>query len=51
MLGLLVSLTGRRRRVWFRVPPDGGPVAAGALARGEYPGFTAEFENLVKEVQ
>jgi len=51
MLGLLISLTGRRRRVWFRVPADGGPVAAGALARGEYPGFTAEFENLVKEVQ
>jgi cytochrome c biogenesis protein len=50
MLGLLVSLTGRRRRVWFRIPAS-GPVAAGALARGGYPGFTAEFENLVKEVQ
>ncbi len=49
MAGLLISLTGRRRRVWFRVPPD-GPVSAGALARGEYPGFTTEFENLVKEV-
>jgi cytochrome c biogenesis protein len=50
LLGLLTSLTGRRRRVWFRVPPD-GPVSAGALARSEYPGFQAEFDALVKEVQ
>jgi cytochrome c biogenesis protein len=49
LVGLLISLTGRRRRVWFRVPAT-GPVSAGALARGEYPGFAAEFDNLVKEV-
>ncbi|OLB66261.1 MAG: hypothetical protein AUI10_03185 [Actinobacteria bacterium 13_2_20CM_2_72_6] len=46
LLGLLTSLTGRRRRIWFRVPPD-GPVSAGALARSEYPGFQAEFDALV----
>ena len=50
MIGLLVSLTGRRRRIWFRIPAS-GPACAGALSRGEYPGFTAEFDNLVKEVQ
>ena len=50
LVGLLTSLAGRRRRVWFRVPPD-GPVSAGALARSEYPGFHAEFDALVKEVQ
>ncbi len=49
LLGLLASLTGRRRRVWFRVPPS-GPVSAGALARSEYAGFAAEFENIVKGV-
>ena len=50
MLGLLASLTGRRRRVWFRVPPS-GPVSAGALARSEYTGFQAEFDAIVKEVR
>src|SRR5207248_2413932 len=29
LVGLLASLTGRRRRVFFRVPPE-GPVSAGA---------------------
>ena len=43
---MLASLTGRRRRVFFRVPPQ-GPVSAGALARSEYPGFQAEFDALV----
>ncbi len=49
LVGLLASLTGRRRRVFFRVPPT-GPVAAGALARSRYPGFHAEFDTLVKEI-
>jgi cytochrome c biogenesis protein len=49
LIGLLASLTGRRRRVWFRVPPS-GPVSAGALARNEYAGFQAEFDAIVKEV-
>jgi cytochrome c biogenesis protein len=49
LLGLVTSLTGRRRRVWFRIPPD-GPVEAGALARSEYAGFHDEFTGLLKEV-
>jgi len=48
LLGLLSMLFGRRRRVWFRVRPDGS-VEAAALARGEYTGFTAEFEAIVEE--
>ncbi len=48
LLGLLAMLFGRRRRVWFRVPVD-GEVEAAALARGEYAGFQAEFDSIVKE--
>jgi cytochrome c biogenesis protein len=54
VIGLLLSLTGRRRRVWFRVlprdPADGRTVsvaAAGGLARAEYASFPAEFEAVV----
>jgi cytochrome c biogenesis protein len=50
LLGLIAMLFGRRRRVWFRVAPGGG-VEAAALARGEYPGFTAEFEDLVEKAR
>jgi cytochrome c biogenesis protein len=46
VVGLLASLTGRRRRVFFRVRPDG--VSAGGLARSDYPGFGAEFEEIVR---
>jgi cytochrome c biogenesis protein len=49
LAGLLTSLTGRRRRVWFRVPPA-GPVSAGALARSEYAGLPAEFDALLKDL-
>ncbi len=48
LLGLLAMLFGRRRRVWFRVPVD-GEVEGAALARGEYAGFQAEFDSIVKE--
>ena len=56
MLGLLGSLSVRRRRVWFRLTstpePDSEPaprtiVEAGGLARTEYAGFDAEFTTLV----
>ncbi len=56
LVGLLGSLTVRRRRVWFRLSPDPGAgsagaqrtiVEAGGLARTEYAGFTAEFDRLV----
>jgi cytochrome c biogenesis protein len=50
LIGLVASLTGKRRRVWFRIPPD-GPVEAGALARSEYAGFQDEFTALIKELE
>lgn len=48
--GLLGSLTGRRRRVWFRVvaTDTGSEAAAGGLARAEYASFPAEFDAIVK---
>ncbi|HEX8628354.1 MAG TPA: cytochrome c biogenesis protein ResB [Catenuloplanes sp.] len=56
LAGLMLSLTGRRRRVWFRVTPSpAGPsptggssvVRAGGLPRTDYPGFADEFRALV----
>jgi cytochrome c biogenesis protein len=48
LVGLLGSLTGRRRRIWFRVNPQGLSVEAAGLPRSDYPGFAAEFDDLVK---
>jgi cytochrome c biogenesis protein len=45
LAGLLVSLTGKRRRIWLRTGPDG--VVAGGLPRTDYPGFRAEFDEIV----
>ena len=55
LIGLMLSLFGHRRRVWFRVSPLGasGPasggtvVEAGGLPRTDYPGFGDEFTRLV----
>ncbi len=49
LLGLLGSLTLRRRRVWFRFTPDGdgSAVTSGGLARTDYVGFSGEFDRLV----
>jgi cytochrome c biogenesis protein len=57
LVGLMGSLFGRRRRVWFRVTsadPDGGSptggsslVEAGGLPRTEHPGFAVEFAHLL----
>ena len=54
VIGLLVSLTGRRRRIWFRVLPgptgDGrrlSVASAGGLARTEYASFADEFDGIV----
>jgi cytochrome c biogenesis protein len=47
LAGLLTSLAGKRRRVWFRVHPD-GTAEAGGLTRSEYPGFEAEFGEIVR---
>jgi cytochrome c biogenesis protein len=49
VLGLLGSLTGRRRRIFFRV--TGAGVAVGGLPRTDYSGFTAEFESIVRDAR
>ncbi|MBY8871965.1 cytochrome c biogenesis protein ResB [Micromonospora sp. PLK6-60] len=63
LLGLMGSLFGRRRRVWFRVVPAGGDpgngsptsgsslVEAGGLPRTDNPGFADEFTQLVTAVR
>ncbi len=58
VLGLLLSLSVRRRRVWLRMSPsDGGPdgrrtvVAVGGLARTDAGSFTTEFARLVGELR
>jgi cytochrome c biogenesis protein len=53
LLGLIASLMGKRRRVWFRVTgSDVGDstVEAGGLPRSDYPGFAEEFDDIVKAV-
>ncbi|MEV1288236.1 cytochrome c biogenesis protein ResB [Micromonospora sp. NPDC049679] len=57
LVGLMSSLMGRRRRVWFRVTPTGSSttrgsslVEAGGLPRTDYPGFADEFSELVAAV-
>jgi cytochrome c biogenesis protein len=55
LIGLMMSLGGHRRRVWFRAAPleasegsTGGTVMeAGGLPRTDYPGFGDEFNALV----
>jgi cytochrome c biogenesis protein len=46
LIGLLGSLTGKRRRIWFRSTASG--VFAGGLPRSDYPGFQAEFDEIVR---
>lgn len=56
LLGLMASLYGRRRRVFFRMSPlaiEGAPggrtvMEAGGLPRTDYPGFADEFRGVVK---
>jgi ResB protein required for cytochrome c biosynthesis len=53
LVGLMVSLSGKRRRVWARIRPtdDGGSlITLGGLARTEYPGFADEFARVVAQV-
>jgi cytochrome c biogenesis protein len=59
LIGLMGSLSGKRRRVWFRITapssdlagspagPGGSVVEAGGLPRTDYPGFAEEFSQLV----
>ena len=49
LVGLMVSLSGRRRRVWVRVRPDGDGgslISLGGLPRSDYPGFADEFARV-----
>jgi cytochrome c biogenesis protein len=49
LVGLMVSLTGKRRRVWARVrtADDGRSlISLGGLARSDHPGFGDEFDRL-----
>jgi cytochrome c biogenesis protein len=57
LAGLLLSLAGHRRRVWFRALPgssgNGGGtlLTSGGLPRTDYPGFADEFNALVKAAE
>jgi cytochrome c biogenesis protein len=57
LLGLMLSLAGHRRRVWFRAlpgsPDSGGGtlLTSGGLPRTDYPGFSDEFQALVKAAE
>jgi cytochrome c biogenesis protein len=57
LCGLMLSLGGHRRRVWFRALPassengSGTLLAAGGLPRTDYPGFADEFTGLVKAAE
>jgi cytochrome c biogenesis protein len=49
LVGLTVSLSGRRRRVWVRVHPDnhgGSLISLGGLPRSDYPGFADELARV-----
>ena len=56
LLGLMLSLFGHRRRIWFRaspldaseVEPGGTLMEAGGLPRTDYPGFGDEFTQVVR---
>jgi cytochrome c biogenesis protein len=52
VLGLIASLTVRRRRIWFRLIPGaaGTAVTAGGLARTDAESFTDEFRRTVVAV-
>jgi cytochrome c biogenesis protein len=49
LIGLLLSLWGKRRRIWLRVGDD--RIEAGGLPRTDYPGFPAEFDEIVQAVR
>jgi cytochrome c biogenesis protein len=54
LIGLMLSLGGHRRRIWFRALPASEPdrggtlLEAGGLPRTDYPGFGDEFSQLVE---
>jgi cytochrome c biogenesis protein len=53
LVGLMVSLSGKRRRFWARITPSGtggSLMTLAALARTEYPGLAEEFTSLVSSM-
>ncbi len=54
MLGLLISLVIRRRRVWIRLRPGTGPeqvdLELGGLARTDHAGWGGEFDDLCEKL-
>ena len=54
MLGLLISLVIRRRRVWIRLRPGAGPeqvdLELGGLARTDHAGWGGEFDDLCEKL-
>ena len=51
LAGLMASLAGRRRRVWFRpMPGSASTFEAAGLPRSDYPGFADELARLVATV-
>ncbi|HEY7222250.1 MAG TPA: cytochrome c biogenesis protein ResB [Micromonosporaceae bacterium] len=51
LIGLMISLSGKRRRIWARISPaDGGGslITIGGLARTDHPGFGDEFAGVVR---
>jgi cytochrome c biogenesis protein len=58
VIGLIGSLSVRRRRLWLRITPgaadEGGSptvVAVGGLARSDSGNFTTEFADLLKRLR
>jgi cytochrome c biogenesis protein len=62
LIGLMLSLGGHRRRVWFRITAAADPatgtrvpaasiVQAGGLPRADYPGFADEYTELVVQTR
>lgn len=53
ILGLLMSLFIRRRRIWVRVfaVEDGSKIEVSGLARSQAPGLAEELDALVKELK
>jgi cytochrome c biogenesis protein len=46
LVGLLLSLWGKRRRIWLRV--SGDRIEAAGLPRTDYAGFAGEFDEIVQ---
>lgn len=56
LAGLMLSLVGKRRRIFLRVRPDAADPArslieVGGLPRSDYPGFPEEFTSIVQTLQ